>query len=257
MLVGNWRQESLPFGNRWGGARFGAGRPRNPGRANVAHRARSPHRKDWPVLVTLRTRFRTLRCEFVYPTVRGVIASVNRPRSRGRGRVGDSRSADQEEGAFFRVCQFSVQGDHIHLLVEASSALTLERGIRGLSIRLAKRVNQLVFQTGRVMSDRYHSLPLKTPRAVRNALIYVLANFRKHGLGAQRRIDPYSSGPYFCGFQEFVGIGVKELAARFVPRALAPPAESPVVSAGTWLLARGWLRHGRVSVWDQPKKQKP
>lgn len=214
------------------------------------------------MLVTLRTSCRSLRSQFVYPTVRDAIAASKRARSlRGLMRAGTrSRSkapliAGTEE--FFRVCEFSVQDEHVHLLVEASSRLALERGIRGLSIRLAKRVNQLLFEGGPFISDRYHAMPLKTPRAVRNALVYVLANFRKHTRGGLRslKVDPYSSGPYFDGFMEFGGISAKDLAARSIPRALAPPLEIPVERARTWLLAHGWLRHGKLSVWEEPKKE--
>ena len=263
-----WQQESLSFGNRWGGARLGAGRPRKAGRSNVAHRARPPHRKDWPVLVTLRTGCRSLRSQFVYPTVRGAIAASKqarcfRPLGRSSWRRGSkspwAAKAEADAEASFRVCEFSVQDEHIHLLVEASSRLALERGIRGISIRLAKRVNQLLFQQGRFISDRYHAMPLKTPRAVRNALVYVISNFRKHGHGRGgqrgRKVDPYSSGPYFGGFLEFAGISGEDLARSLVPQALAPPSEAPVERARTWLLARGWLRHGKLSVWEEPKKE--
>lgn len=264
-----WQQQTLSFGSRWGGARVGAGRPRKAGRSNVAHRARPPHRKDWPVLVTLRTGCRSLRSQFVYPTVRGAIAATKQARSfrplRRASSRRDSKSpwsteakAEAEAEVSFRVCEFSVQDEHIHLLVEASSRLALERGIRGLSIRLAKRVNQLLFQQGRFISDRYHAMPLKTPRAVRNALVYVIGNFRKHGHGrgrCGRSVDPYSSAPYFGGFVEFADVSGEDLAGRLVPQALAPPSEAPVERARTWLLGRGWLRYGKLSVWEEPKKE--
>lgn len=243
MCVRAWQQQSLRFANGWGGARAGAGRPRKLGRPNVPHRTRPEHRKAWPVLVTLRTRFRSLRCQFVYPTVRGAIAASNR-----------AGATHQPNAESFRVCEYSVQEEHLHLLVEASSKAALTRGIRGLSIRLAKRVNQLVFQRGKFIADRFHSVALKTPRAVRNALVYVLANHRKHGQSVSSKVDPYSSGPYFPGFVEFAGIDVGTVVARFVPRALAPPAEVPVARAHTWLLAWGWQRHGRLSIWERPKR---
>lgn len=191
----------------WGGARGGAGRPRKPGRSNVPRRRRPAHRKDWPVLVTLRTTFRPLRSRFVYPTVRGAIAEANR---------GDDS---------FRICEYSVQEDHVHLLVEATSKSALVRGVRALSIRLAKRVNRLVFGRGKFIADRFHSRALATPRAVRNALTYVLANHRKHDRGSSWRVDPFSSAPYFLGFLEFSGADVGTRSARLVPRALAPPAK--------------------------------
>jgi REP element-mobilizing transposase RayT len=42
----------------------------------------------------------------------------------------------------FRVLQFSVQADHLHLVVEANRPTGLARGLRGLAIQGAKAVNR-------------------------------------------------------------------------------------------------------------------
>jgi REP element-mobilizing transposase RayT len=97
-----------------------------------------------------------------------------------------------------RVIEFSVQGNHIHLLVEAPNRRALARAIQGLSIRVAKGLNRMMGRTGRVFDDRYHARVLRTPTEVRHAIHYVLENARKHA--AQRGetyapgyVDPYSS----------------------------------------------------------------
>jgi len=69
------------------------------------------------------------------------------------------------------VLQFSVQRDHIHLLVEAPDGRALSRGLQGLAIRIAKGVNRILGRRGRVWADRFHARALRTPREVRNALI--------------------------------------------------------------------------------------
>jgi hypothetical protein len=46
--------------------------------------------------------------------------------------------------------------------------------VRGLAIRLARLVNPFCGRRGRVWADRYHARLLRTPREVRNALVYVL-----------------------------------------------------------------------------------
>lgn len=170
------------------------------------------------------------------------------------GRAGSKRETNPD-AEFFRVCEFSVQGTHVHLLIEASSSIALERGIRGISIRLAKRVNQLLFQHGQFIADRYHAHQLKTPRSVRNALVYVLANFRKHGQGRKgEKIDMYSSAPYFDGFSTLFSDELPIASSRTVtvgqPRA-------PVDAARTWLLATGWRRYGLISVWERPRASEP
>ena len=97
-----------------------------------------------------------------------------------------------------RIVEFSVQGNHIHLLVEAPNRHALARAIQGLSIRVAKGLNRMMRRKGRVFDDRYHARVLRTPTEVRHAIRYILDNARKHA--AQRGetyaagyVDPYSS----------------------------------------------------------------
>lgn len=92
---------------------------------------------------------------------------------------------------------------------------------------------------GSVFSDRYHDTVLRTPRQVRNALIYVLQNGRKHG-ARYARADPYSSGPWFRGW------------LRPVLRPLRLPPRPPTAEAATWLLTQGWVRGGRIAWFEGP-----
>jgi hypothetical protein len=130
--------------------------------------------------------------------------------------------------AAFRVVHFSVQTDHIHLVVEGDAPLALVRGIQGMAVRCAKAINRVVGRKGRVWSHRYHSRALRTPTETRRGLIYVLLNFTKH-LRAPPHIDPRSSGAWFTGWR------------RPWP---APPGVSPVIPPRTWLARVGWRRAG-------------
>lgn len=211
---------TLPCG--WGGRRAGAGRKRAPGRRpGVPHIARPVHVGAHPVHVTLRAcrGIASFRSRRIFSKLRSVLSACHRPR--------------------FRVVQFSVQTDHIHLLVEAADKRELTRGMSALSIRAALAVNRLLGRTGRLWGDRYHARPLTSPRAVRNAIIYVLANFRKH-LRAAVGIDPCSSAPWFDGWCA---------RSRSALRAVGPPPVSP---AGTWLLRVGWRRHGLLAPDERP-----
>jgi REP element-mobilizing transposase RayT len=230
------RQLTLSFGSSWGGSRAGAGRKRRAIRPQVPHRARPAHEVSHPVHVTLRAAFRSLRTQFVFPTVRAAISAANR------------RSPER-----FRVVEFSVQADHIHLIVEADSRGALIDGVRGLSVRIARNVNRLVRRKGTFFSDRWHGRALKCPRAVRHALVYVLANHRKHRPQVSLIIDPYSSAPYFLGFLEYPERSPRCTTPNVIPRVLAAPEEAPKARAETWLLARGWQRLGPLSVYEHPK----
>jgi len=134
------------------------------------------------------------------------------------------------------VLQFSVQRDHVHLIVEAVDVRTLSRGLQGLAIRIAKRVNRVLGRHGRVWDDRFHARTLRAPREVRNALVYVLHNWRKHVPGA-RGLDERSSGRWFEGWQT----PVRTIAGR-----------RPVASPRTWLAAVGWRRFGLIHPDEGP-----
>ncbi|HWV38452.1 MAG TPA: hypothetical protein VN033_08235 [Vulgatibacter sp.] len=43
-----------------------------------------------------------------------------------------------------RLTHHSVQGNHLHLIVEAKDARALSRGMQGLSIRVAQGMNRLM-----------------------------------------------------------------------------------------------------------------
>ena len=90
----------------------------------------------------------------------------------GRLRLATQSALAAASTSRFRVLQFSIQSDHLHLLVEADGPTGLERGVRGLAIRVAKAVNRILGRRGRMWSDRYHARLLRTPREVRNALVF-------------------------------------------------------------------------------------
>jgi REP element-mobilizing transposase RayT len=131
------------------------------------------------------------------------------------------------ERAEFRLAHYSIQRDHVHLIVEAMDSHALGRGVRALLIRIARAANGVWKRRGGVFGERYHHRLLSTPREVRNALGYVLRNARKH-FGERARpgwIDPASSGRWFW------------------ERAADAPA---VAVPRFWLLRAGWQRHGPI-----------
>jgi hypothetical protein len=137
----------------------------------------------------------------------------------------------------FRVVHFSVQSDHLHLIVEAADSPSLIKGARGLVIRAARAINRALGRSGPVWGDRYHARALKTPREVRNGLVYVVMNFRKHTPWDRRLLDPCSSAAWFDGL---------------VPRPPLPREPPPVRAARTWLGSTGWRRHGLIRCSERP-----
>jgi REP element-mobilizing transposase RayT len=86
-------------------------------------------------------------------------------------------SCEREE---FRIAHYSLQRDHVHLIIEASGAGALAAGMKSVGARVARAVNRVFWRRGPVLADRYHLRVLRSPRQVRNALAYVLLNARKH-----------------------------------------------------------------------------
>lgn len=215
------RQRGFEFPS-WGGPRRGAGAKPRGDRAGVSHRRRKPPASRCPVHVTLRVTpgLPSLRC-------REAFRPICRAFSAGRERFG------------LRLVHFSVQSNHLHLLVEARDGRSLSHGIWGLSVRIAKGLNRHWKRRGRVFTDRFHARALTTPTEVRNALVYVLQNAHKHELRLDGP-DPFSSGSCFGGW--------RELRARGV----ATAGSSLVVSARTWLLSEGWARGGLISLRERP-----
>jgi REP element-mobilizing transposase RayT len=169
-----------------------------------------------------------MREESLFLAVRGALARTSR--------------------SWFRVVQFSVQADHVHLIVEARDKPSLSRGMTGLSVRLARAFNAVLGRRGALWGERYHSRPLKTPREVRNGLVYVLMNRRKHtnspGRASVPGFDVCSSAWWFDGWDS--------------PPSSGPPllsAESPVTPPETWLARTGWRRHGLIRVDESPKRK--
>jgi len=144
----------------------------------------------------------------------------------------------------FRVIHFAILARHLHLIVEARSQEALSRGMQGFGVRLARRLNNEVGRKGRVLEDRYHAHILKTPREVRNALCYVLRNSARHEAARSTDrvagVDPYSSGIYFDGWR------------GYKPHSRAGPERPPVAEARTWLLCKGWRRHGLIGLDEIP-----
>ena len=163
-------------------------------------------------------KIRCLRSSRLFPAVRRALAASSR--------------------AQFRIVEFSVQDDHVHLIVEAEHGHALSGGVRGLAIRLARAVNRVLGRHGRVWDGRYHARALTTPRAVRHALVYVLMNFRKH-LKRVTGIDPCSSAPWFAGWR-----------ALRTAAGIGPP---PVAAARSWLARIGWRRYGLLGSDERPK----
>jgi hypothetical protein len=109
--------------------------------------------------------------------------------------------------------------------------------VQGAAIRVARAINRVLGVRGRVWEGRYHARALRSPREYRNALVYVLQNFRKHLRGATG-VDPRSSARWFDGWRD---VSPASLTSTLV------------VPARTWIARVGWRRHGLLRLDEAPR----
>ncbi len=211
-----------------GGWRRNAGRKKKPG--SVSHAPRTEMVAAHPQHVTLRLLDGApkLARDYLMKTIRASIAASHKP--------------------YFRVTEFNILDNHLHLIVEAASNEARARGMQGLEVRLAKRINARTKRKGSLFAHRYHARSLRTPREVRNALRYVLLN-RKHHAAEKRFnkywVDPFSSAAWFTGWAE----PISKYAWTVQELVKTPPPTSP---PSVWLLTTGWKRYGLLRFEDVP-----
>jgi REP-associated tyrosine transposase len=188
-----------------GGKRKGAGRKRKAPRPRVSHKTREQFDHAAAVLITLRVAVEvwSLRSHRCFGAI-------------------EQCFADARERFRLRIIEFSVLGNHIHLIVEADSNEALSRGMQGLEVRIAKALNRVMQRRGSVFDDHYHSRLLRSPTQLVNAIAYVLGN-HEHHYGPSRGIDAYSS--------------------------LACDRARVLANAKTWLIRTGWRRACVSSPW--------
>ena len=141
----------------------------------VSHKSRPRFEKPTPVHVTVRVarhvwNLRSRRC---FNAITACFAAAC-------GQFG------------LRLIEFSVLGNHLHLILEADTNEALSRGMQGLNVRIAKALNRLMNARGRVLADHYHAQLLATPTQLVSAIAHVLGNSRTH-YGEQAERDPFSS----------------------------------------------------------------
>jgi len=232
--------EQLALWKKRGGKRRGAGRPAKSSRAGSPHKERPFLHARYPVHVTLRVvgAVGNLRRRCVYQAIREATLTTAR----------------RED---FRIVQLSIQRTHVHLLVEADDKAALASGMQGFQISAAKHLNAAISKgkpgprrRGAVFPDRYHAEIITSPRQARNALSYLMNNWRRHQEDLQEpmsswTIDWFSSAAMFPGWAEY---GDEPFLWR------GPATYDPlfVYQPRTWLLREGWKKSGTISCHEIP-----
>ena len=213
-----------------GGRRAGAGRKNRSGA--VAHTRREAVTLRTPLHITLKLRggLPNLRCESLLGALK---ESAVRARNFG-----------------LNVVHFSMQSNHIHLVAEAHSNLSLARGMRSLAGRFGKTVRAHSRRyskgsaVGRVFLGRYHMRLIRSPLQMRNVLRYVLLNFSKHS-NLIDHLDEFSTAAYFRDWKtllrERYGALIQDEVESMISSASAS-ASAEFGQSWSWLCRVGWRR---------------
>src|SRR5262245_11310380 len=239
-MIASGEAEQLVLFKKRGGKRRGAGRPPKGTRAGAPHKERPVLQGRYPVHVSLR--------------VVGAVGNLRRRSAYQAIREATLTTARRED---FRIVHISIQRTHVHLLVEADDKRALAAGLQGFQISAAKHLNAAISngrpgpqRRGSVFPDRYYAEIITSPRQARNALSYLMNNWRKHreDLAAPMSswtIDWFSSAVMFPGWAEY---GDEPLLWR------GPASYDPLIvyQPKTGLLKEGWKKAGAISCHDVP-----
>lgn len=91
-----------------------------------------------------------------------------------------------------KVIHYTLEYNHVHLLVESSDNKILHQGMQALGISLSKAINRIKRLKGGVYKHRYHFRQISSPRELKNVLHYIFHNGIKHHR-TKSIIDPFNS----------------------------------------------------------------
>ena len=226
---------------RRGGKRRGAGRKPSGDRAREGHDAR-PEFKPYHAL----------------HVVTRVVPAVGSLRRRTMYKALRDASITAALRERFRIVHISLQRDHVHLIVEAQNKAALARGMQGFLISAARHIGAALEKEGwrrcgKVFADRYHLTVATSPTQARNAISYVMNNWRKHeedrqGLASTWLVDPFSSGISFPDWTELEDQPwMWPIRETYDPLMVRRPQG--------WLLREGWKLAGPISAREVPGKR--
>jgi putative transposase len=222
-------KRSIAKKNGHGGRRRGAGRKKVDPKA-PSHGARPSLSSKHPVHTTLRCMrgVPRLREASMYKAIRKVLLRYVGKRD-------------------FQIVHISIQKNHLHFIVEALNKRALTRNMQSLAINLARAINRAWGRGGgKVFAYRYGAKQIKTRRYARNAVAYVLNNWRRHredffdGAARKAKLDEYSSAVSFDGWTREFG--------KPPPDYEALPVSAPMTALLQW----EWLEHGRIDPEECP-----
>jgi putative transposase len=194
--------------------------------ANVRHRPRAVHKYWNPLHVTMRGRrgLPSFRAETLYAAFERAVRRTRR-----------------ED---FRVVEFSVQDDHLHLIVEADDSDALARGMKSFSVRANRIFNAALGRGPRPRLGR----PLSPSRSHERAP----GSKRDRVLPPKLQEAPARDERDAAHRPVLVGSMVSRMD-RAIRQHDDGERQRPTEEARTVLLRRAWQKHGFIHPGERPR----
>jgi REP element-mobilizing transposase RayT len=201
----------------WGGKRRGAGRRNRTG--EKGHLKREVINFKLPMHITLKFKRVYLKNKATLKAFKNAVKEAKR--------------------FALHVVHYSIQNDHIHMIVEAKDNESLARGMMSLKGRFGKIIRGAMGGHGPVFKGRFHVEVLRSPTRMKYALEYVLLNTAKH-MKFFEHVAEYSSGWAFKDWRKLLGRRYSE----FIHDQLKLYAREleELSSPQSWLAREGWMR---------------
>jgi REP element-mobilizing transposase RayT len=213
-----------------GGKRRGAGRPNKTGLSAHTERERINEKAPLHINTKIRAEFPSIRRKEVLKILQGCCA-----RAKAFG---------------LHVIHYSLQSNHIHLIVEARNNAVLGKGMQSLKVSFAKAIKKQMKNwkdRGRVIKgplflERYHLTPIKSPTQMKRTLRYVLLNHQKHS-PKHDQVDRFSSARVFFNWDRLLGKNPRvQLWDGMIEEEELVPADLGLSPPRSWLAREGWMR---------------
>ena len=91
-----------------------------------------------------------------------------------------------------KIVHFSLEYDHLHLLVEASNNIELSKGMQSFGVTIAKAINRRCKLKGGVYKHRYDFRKITSSSELKKVLSYIFNNGVKHKTSTSI-VNPYNS----------------------------------------------------------------
>lgn len=203
----------------WGGKRKGAGRKNRSGTLNHLKRQRVNPKAPIHVTMKLREGLPNIQCPEMHEKFK---SGLRKAKALG-----------------LRVIHYTVERNHIHMMIECSNNSSLSRGMKSLGASFGRAIRAFAGGKGPVFKERFHMRVVKTPMEVRNVIAYVLTNTSKHHKMAPGP-TPYSSGMYFSEWKKLLGRRAGPVLREFVP--ITTDLPEFLCEPKSWLAREGWRK---------------